>query len=58
MLIFLYQRKHQKKMKNKQHVKISKDFSGVDLNKLQENYDILNKLLDDINTLNNEKTNS
>jgi hypothetical protein len=45
VIIHLYQIKYRKIAKN---TKVSKDFSGIDMTKLQENYKILNKMLNNI----------
>lgn len=55
IFVLIVIRKYQKKYSsNAKTEKILSDFKGVDLTKLQNNYEILNKMLDNIKT-NSEK---
>lgn len=45
IIIHKYQKKY---IKENRRAKISNDFKGVDLTQLQDNYEILNKMLDNV----------
>lgn len=51
ILCLIIIRKYQKKSLNKkEEYHVHSDFKGIDLTRLQKNYDILNKMLDNMKT--------